>query len=88
MKKIVVYSTSICPYCIKAKKLLESKKVSYQEVQLDKHPELTAEVVKKSGGQKTVPQIFVDDYHIGGCDDLYALDKEGKLDALLGITSP
>ncbi len=88
MKNIIVYSTSICPYCIKAKKLLESKKVSYQEVQLDKHPELTAEVVKKSGGQKTVPQIFVDDCHIGGCDDLYALDKEGKLDALLGITSP
>ncbi|MCD6272894.1 MAG: glutaredoxin 3 [Deltaproteobacteria bacterium] len=88
MKKIIIYSTLICPYCIKAKQLLESKNVDYQEVRIDKHPELVADAVKKSGGQKTVPQIFIDDYHVGGCDDLYALDKEGRLDSLLGITSP
>ena len=88
MKKVIIYSTAICPYCIKAKQLLESKNVDYQELRIDKHPELVADVVEKSGGQKTVPQIFVDDYHVGGCDDLYALDKEGRLDSLLSITSP
>ena len=88
MKKVIIYSTSTCPYCIKAKHLLESKGIDYQEVRIDKHPELIAEVVKKSGGQKTVPQIFIDDYHVGGCDDLYAFDKKEQLDSLLDITSP
>ena len=88
MKKVIIYSTLICPYCIKAKQLLESKSVDYQEVRIDKHPELVAEVIEKSSGQKTVPQIFIGDYHVGGCDDLYALDKDGRLDSLIGITSP
>ena len=83
MKKVIIYSTATCPYCIKAKQLLKSKNVDYEEVRIDKHPELIAEVVKKSGGKKTVPQIFIDDYHVGGCDDLYALDKKGELDSLL-----
>jgi len=84
MKRVIIYSTLTCPYCIKAKQLFESKSVDYQEVLIDKHPELIAEVVKKSGGQKTVPQIFIDDYHVGGCDDLYSLDKKRQLDSLLG----
>lgn len=88
MKKVIIYSTLTCPYCIKAKQLLESKSVDYQEVRIDKHPELVAEVIEKSSGQKTVPQIFIGDYHVGGCDDLYAFDKDGRLDSLLGITSP
>ena len=88
MKKVIIYSTLTCPYCIKAKQLIESKSVDYQEVRIDKHPELVAEVIEKSNGQKTVPQIFIGDYHVGGCDDLYALDKDGRLDSLLGITSP
>lgn len=88
MKNIIIYSTLVCPYCIKAKHLLESKNVEYKEIRIDEHPELVAEVVEKSGGQKTVPQIFIDDYHVGGCDDLYALDKKGKLDPLLDVTSP
>ncbi|MBL0732637.1 MAG: glutaredoxin 3 [Desulfosarcina sp.] len=88
MKKVIIYSTLICPYCIKAKQLLESKGVDYREVRIDKHPELVAEVIEKSSGQKTVPQIFIGDYHVGGCDDLYALDKDGRLDSFLGITSP
>ena len=88
MKKVIIYSTLICPYCIKAKQLLESKSVDYQEVRIDKHPELVSEVIEKSSGQKTVPQIFIGDYHVGGCDDLYALDKDGRLDSLIGITSP
>ncbi|MCD6224633.1 MAG: glutaredoxin 3 [Deltaproteobacteria bacterium] len=88
MKKVIIYSTLTCPYCIKAKQLLESKGVDYQEVRIDKHPELVAEVIEKSNGQKTVPQIFIGDYHVGGCDDLYAFDKDSRLDSLLGITSP
>ena len=88
MKKVIIYSTLTCPYCIKAKQLLESKGVDYQEVRIDKHPELVAEVIEKSNGQKTVPQIFICDYHVGGCDDLYAFDKDSRLDSLLGITSP
>ena len=89
MKNIIIYSTLVCPYCIKAKHLLESKNAEYKEIRIDEHPELVAEVVEKSRGQKTVPQIFIDDYHVGGYDDLYALDKEGKLDPLLDdVTSP
>jgi len=88
MKEVIIYSTLTCPYCIKARQLLESKSVDYQEVRIDKHPELVAEVIEKSSGQKTVPQIFIGDYHVGGCDDLYALDKDDRLDSLLGIISP
>ena len=84
MKRVIIYSTLTCPYCIKARQLFESKNVDYQEVLIDKHPELIAEVAKKSGGQKTVPQIFIGDYHVGGFDDLYSLDKKGQLDSLLG----
>ena len=83
MKNIIIYSSDKCPYCVKAKQLLESKNVAFKELRVDKNPELVVESVKKSGGQKTVPQIFIDDYHVGGCDDLYALEKEGKLNSML-----
>ena len=83
MKNVIIYSSGKCPYCVKAKQLLESKNVAFEDLRVDKNPELVAESVKKSGGQKTVPQIFIDDYHVGGCDDLYALEKEGKLDSML-----
>ncbi len=83
MKEIVIYSTKVCPYCIKAKNLLNKKGVDYKELRVDQNPELVDEVVKKSSGRTTVPQIFIDDYHVGGCDELYALDREGKLDAML-----
>ena len=83
MKQVVIYSSSSCPYCIMAKELLESKGIDYKELRIDTSPDLVAEVVKKSGGQRTVPQIFIDDYHVGGYDDLSALDNKGELDVLL-----
>ena len=83
MKNVIIYSSENCPYCVKAKQLLESKKVEYTELRVDKNPELVIEAVKKSGGRKTVPQIFIDDHHVGGCDELYALEQEKKLDSML-----
>jgi glutaredoxin 3 len=82
MPEVVIYSSPVCPYCIKAKQLLSSKGVDYKEIDIRRDPALAAEGREKTGRQ-TVPQIFIGDYHVGGCDDLYALDAEGKLDELL-----
>lgn len=81
MKKIIIYTTSICPYCIRAKALLDRKNLTYEEVNAEDE-NIRAQMIQKAGGRKTVPQIFIGDYHVGGCDDLYALDKENKLDSL------
>lgn len=83
MKEIVIYSSAHCPYCIMAKELLESKNADFKELRVDEKFEYARESVKRSGGRKTVPQIFIGDYHVGGYDDLYALDQEGKLDPML-----
>ncbi len=83
MEKIIIYTTKICPFCVRAKHLLDKKGAEYQELRVDLNPELVDEAIKKSGGRKTVPQIFIGDHHVGGCDELYALEKEGKLDPLL-----
>jgi glutaredoxin 3 len=83
MKNVVIYSSNACPYCIKAKKLLEAKGVNYKELRIDENSDFIDEAVKRSGGRTTVPQIFIDDFHVGGCDELYALDRENKLDPLL-----
>ena len=85
MKKVTIYTTLVCPYCVQAKKLLEKKGADYEELRVDLNPELIQEAIEKSGGLRTVPQIFIDDYHVGGCDELYALDAENKLDDLLGL---
>ena len=85
MKNVRIYTTQICPYCIRAKRLLDKKGVSYDELRVDLNPELVEEAVEKSGGLRTVPQIFIEDYHVGGCDELYALDAENKLNDLLGL---
>ncbi len=82
MATIVIYSTETCPYCVQAKKLLDSKGVTYTEIFVDKNPAERDTMVELSG-RRTVPQIFIDGQHIGGCDDLYALDQAGKLDPLL-----
>jgi len=87
MKKVVVYSKDYCPYCVKAKQLLESKGARYEEIEVDVRPEEMDVMIKRSGGRRTVPQIFIGDVHVGGCDDLYELDKQGKLDSLLDIES-
>ncbi len=85
MKKIVVYSKDYCPYCVKAKELLKSKGVSFEEIAVDVKLEEMDIMIEKSGGQRTVPQIFIDDFHVGGCDDLYELENKGELDSLLEI---
>lgn len=82
MPKVVIYSTAQCPYCVQAKQLLEQKNVSFEEIRIDKNPEKADEMIKRSG-RKTVPQIFINDHHVGGCDDLYAANKSGELDSLL-----
>ena len=84
MSDIVIYTTPICPYCVRAKDLLKRKgRNNYQEIDITKTPGAMKEMLAKTGGRKTVPQIFIGDRHVGGCDDLYALDTAGKLDEIL-----
>ncbi|MFZ4761954.1 MAG: glutaredoxin 3 [Alphaproteobacteria bacterium] len=83
MADIIIYTTDYCPYCVRAKNLLQKKQVAFTEKDVTNDQEERAKLVEKSGGRMTVPQIFINEQHIGGCDDLYALDKDGKLDALL-----
>ena len=80
---VELYTTNYCPYCVRAKMLLERKGVAYTEIDVSDDDNARAELVKKSGGRRTVPQIFIGGEGIGGCDDLYALDAAGKLDPLL-----
>ncbi len=80
---VELYTTNYCPYCVRAKMLLERKGVAYTEIDVSDDDNARAELVKKSGGRRTVPQIFIGGEGIGGCDDLYALDAAGKLDSLL-----
>lgn len=82
MQKVVVYGTRFCPYCIAAKRLLEQKGVPYQDILVDGNPQLRAEVMQRSG-QRTVPQIWVGDTHVGGFDDLRRLEMSGQLNNLL-----
>ncbi len=83
MAKVEIYSSMLCGFCYRAKKLLEQKGVDFTEIDVMRHPSRRAEMVQRAGGRTSVPQIFIDDRHIGGCDDLYALDASDKLDALL-----
>lgn len=82
MARVLMYTTAVCPFCINAKKLLAQKGVSVEEIRVDQNPQLREEMMKKSR-QRTVPQIWIDDYHVGGFTDLLALDKQGKLNELL-----
>lgn len=81
MPNITVYTTGYCPYCVRAKDLLKRKGQAFTELNAEDDA-VREEMVGKSGGRRTVPQIFINGQHVGGCDDLYALDKAGKLDAL------
>lgn len=83
MTPVRIYTTNYCPYCVRAKALLEKKGVKYEEHDVTGDDALRAKLVELSGGQKTVPQIWVGDTHVGGYTDLAKLDMEGKLDALL-----
>jgi glutaredoxin 3 len=82
MPEIVVYSSAWCPYCVRAKQLLSSKGVAFHDISVDGKPEARAEMTRKAG-RTSVPQIWIGSTHVGGCDDLYALERAGKLDALL-----
>ncbi|BFI95421.1 MAG: glutaredoxin 3 [Rhodanobacter sp.] len=84
MSKIEVYSTAVCPYCVAAKNLLKSKGLEWSEVRVDTDPAQRDAMLARSGGRRTVPQIFVNDRHVGGYDDLVAADRSGKLAEWLG----
>lgn len=78
-----MYSTAVCPYCVNAERLLTSKGVGrINKIRVDLEPDRRAEMMQRTG-RRTVPQIYIGEYHVGGCDDLYALEHAGKLDALL-----
>ncbi len=83
MPAIVIYTTPYCPYCVRAKSLLSRKGATFTEIDVAADPDRRAEMTTLSGGRRTVPQIFIGDRHIGGCDDLMALDRKGGLDPLL-----
>ncbi|MES1990061.1 MAG: glutaredoxin 3 [Pseudomonadota bacterium] len=83
MADVTIYTTMMCPYCYRAKALLGEKGVSFKEIDVGMDAGLRAEMERRAKGAYTVPQIFIGGTHVGGCDDLYALDGAGKLDALL-----
>ncbi len=82
MADITVYSTPICPYCVRAKDLLKRKGADYSEIDVSDDAE-REKMIERAGGRRTVPQIFIGDTHVGGFDDLAALDRKGELDALI-----
>jgi glutaredoxin 3 len=83
MPSITIYTKGWCPYCVAAKKLLDEKGAAFTEIDIEKKPGARAEMVQKAGGRTTVPQVFINGKHVGGCDDLYALDDRGELELLL-----
>lgn len=83
MAKVEIYTTPICPYCARAKSLLEHKGVEFTEIDVMIDPEKRATMRERAQGRTSVPQIFINGTHVGGCDDLYALDRAGKLDPML-----
>lgn len=83
MKAVEIYTTPTCPYCLAAKRLLTKKGVSFAEIDVSRDPSLRIAMTERAGGRRTVPQIFIGGTHVGGSDDLHALDYDGKLDPLL-----
>ena len=85
MPNVVLYTTEHCPYCIRARLLLDKKQVEYTDIRIDDHPEKRDEMLAIANGRTTVPQIFIDDFHVGGFDDMAELDVLGELDEKLGL---
>lgn len=83
MAKVEIYTSLLCGFCYRAKRLLDEKGASYQEYDLMAEPRRRSEMIERAGGRTSVPQVFIDGKHIGGCDDLYALEQRGGLDPLL-----
>ena len=79
---VTLYTTRFCPYCVRARRLLDNKGVDYTDIAVDAEPALRREMMERSG-QRTVPQIWIGERHIGGCDELHHLERDGRLDALL-----
>jgi glutaredoxin 3 len=86
MAKVTIYTTILCPYCHMAKELLRAKCVTFEEVDVTGQAKLRAEMSTKAGGRHTVPQIWIGEKHVGGCDDLMCLERSGKLDPLLSAS--
>ncbi|WP_369601342.1 glutaredoxin 3 [Hahella sp. SMD15-11] len=86
MAEVVLYTTRFCPFCIRARQLLKSKGVDFEEIAVDGNPQLRQEMMEKSG-RHTVPQIWINGEHVGGCDDLMELERTGRLDEMLGRAS-
>jgi len=84
MRRIEIYTTRYCPYCIAAKRLLSQKDVKFTEIDVSADQKERSRMAARANGRMTVPQIFIDSIHVGGCDELYALERAGRLDALLG----
>jgi glutaredoxin 3 len=87
MAQVEIYTTMFCPYCSRARALLEHKGVTFTEIDIMEEPGRRDEMIRRAGGRTSVPQIFINDEHIGGCDDMVALDRAGGLDPKLGIGS-
>ncbi len=83
MAQVTIYTKAYCPYCVRAKALLSQKGVQFDEIKIDEQPELRPAMIERANGRTTVPQIFIGDTHVGGCDDLFALENAGTLNALL-----
>ncbi|WP_028582833.1 glutaredoxin 3 [Desulfogranum japonicum] len=83
MSNVTIYSSSRCPFCVKAKMLLDKKNIQYEEIDVTDDEEARKKLVEKANGMRTVPQIFIGETHVGGCDDLYELENKGKLDPML-----
>jgi len=83
MRSITMYTKSFCPFCVMAKQVLKSKGAEFQEINIAKTPERRAEMIEAAGGASTVPQIWIGDTHVGGCDELMALERAGRLDEML-----
>ena len=85
MKPVEIYTSPLCGFCHAAKRLLKQKGVNFSEINVLTDPARKSEMIKRANGGRTVPQIFIGDHHVGGCDELYVLERQGKLDALLAV---
>ena len=85
MANVVMYSSMLCPYCSMAKRLFGEKGIEFEEISVDADRGARDEMLARANGAYTVPQIFIDDHHVGGCDELYALERSGELDPMLGL---
>ena len=88
LANIEIYTKPWCPYCRRAKSFLDKKGTSFNEIDIQAEPERRDEMIQRADGGHTVPQIFIDGIHVGGCDDLHELDSQGRLDGMLGLPEP